>query len=205
VHFRIDDSGRLAGREWPLTRDLAGSPVLSGICSYLLDLAAHGTDESRTRTKELVAVLLDLFVTGPLDDARPALSGHVVTAVEAVRQIWRRDGIRLVAAAELADATGVSPGHLFRLFRAEYGCGPAYALELVRLARAAVALQRSNATLAEIAGSCGFANPYHFSRRFASAYGFPPGAFRGREPVGDPLAPLRTAGLLRIGHALGVV
>jgi AraC family transcriptional regulator len=205
AHFRVDDPGRLAGAEWPLTRNLAGSAVLSGICSYLLDLAALGTEESRTRSQELMAVLLELFVNGPLDDPQPAWPEHVVTAVEAVREIWRRDGIRIVAANELADAAGVSPGHLFRLFRAEYGCGPAHALELVRLGRAAVALQRSNATLAEIADSCGFANAYHFSRRFAAAYGSPPGSFRDQNPVGDPLAPLRTAGLLRVGHALGIV
>jgi AraC family transcriptional regulator len=205
AHFRVDDPGRLAGMEWPLTRNLTGSPVLSGICSYLLDLAALGTDESRTRTQELMGVLLELFVSGPLDDPQPAWPEHITTAIEAVRQIWRRDGIRIVAAEELADAAGISPGHLFRLFRAEYGCGPAHALELVRLARAAVALQRSNATLAEIAGSCGFANAYHFSRRFAAAYDSPPGTFRGRHPMGDPLAPLRTAGLLRVGHALGIV
>jgi AraC family transcriptional regulator len=205
AHFRVDDPGRLAGTKWPLTRNLAGSPVLSGICSYLLDLAALGTEESRSRSQELIGVLLELFVSGPVDDPLPAWSEHIVTAVEAVRRIWRRDGIRIVAADELADAVGVSPGHLFRLFRAEYGCGPAHALERVRLARAAVALQRSNATLAEIADSCGFANAYHFSRRFAAAYGSPPGSFRDQNPVGDPLAPLRTAGLLRVGHALGIV
>lgn len=150
-------------------------------------------------------MLLELFIAGPLDDRQPALSEHVGTAVNAVRDLWQREGIRLVAADELADVAGVSAGHLFRLFRAEYGCGPAHALELVRLSRAAVALQRSNATLAEIAGSCGFANAYHFSRRFAAAYGSPPGTFRGLDQVGDPLAPLRAAGLLRVGHALGVV
>jgi AraC family transcriptional regulator len=205
AHFRVDDPGRLAETEWPLTRNLAASPVLSGICSYLLDLAALGTEESRTRTQELMGVLLELFVRGQPDDPQPARSEHIANAVEAVRTIWERNGIRIIAADELADAAGISPGHLFRLFRAEYGCGPAHALELVRLARAAVALQRSNATLTEIADSCGFANAYHFSRRFAAAYGSPPGTFRGRHPVGDPLAPLRTAGLLPVGHALGIV
>jgi transcriptional regulator GlxA family with amidase domain len=152
-----------------------------------------------------MGVLLELFVTAPLDHRQPALSEHVGTSVNAVRELWERDGIRIVPADELADAAGISAGHLFRLFRAEYGCGPAHALELVRLARAAVALQRSNATLAEIAGSCGFANAYHFSRRFAATYGSPPGTFRGLDPVADPLAPLRTAGLLQVGHTLGVV
>lgn len=205
AHFRVDDPAQLPTGRWPLVRHLAEAPALSGICSYLLDLAALGTPESRIRTAELMGVLLELFVNGPLEDPQPASSKHVLAAVEAVQQLWRRDGVRIVAADELADASGLSAGHLFRLFRAEYGCGPAQALEFVRLARAAVALQRSNATLAEIARDCGFANAYHFSRRFAAAYGSPPGAFRARAAVADPLAPLRTAGLMRLAHALGVV
>jgi AraC family transcriptional regulator len=206
AHFRIEDPGRLGpAADWPLTRNMASSPILVGICSYLLDLAASDTSESQMRTQELLGVLLELFVNGPLDGPSPLGTEHIQTAVAAVRGIWQRDRVRIIEVDELAAAAGVSSGHLFRVFRAEYGCGPSRALELVRLARAAVALQRSNASLGEIAGMCGFANPYHFSRRFTAAYGLPPGAFRRRDLAADPLAPLRTAGLLRVGHALGVV
>jgi len=206
AHFRVEDHGRLGpATGWPLTRNMAGSPILAGICSYLLELAASDASESRTRTQELLGVLLELFVNGPLDGPRPIGTKYIQTAVAAVRGIWQRDGVRIVEADELAAAAGVSSGHLFRIFRAEYGCGPSRALELVRLARAAVALQRSNASLGESAGMCGFANPYHFSRRFSAAYGLPPGAFRRGDLAADPLGPLRAAGLLRVGHALGVV
>lgn len=82
------------------------------------------------------------------------------------------------------------------MFRNAYGWGPAHALELVRLARSAVALQRSNASLAEIAHRGGFANAYHFSRRFRLTYGRPPGEYRALGPVPDPLEPVRSAGLL---------
>jgi transcriptional regulator GlxA family with amidase domain len=103
-----------------------------------------------------------------------------------------------MAADELAAASNVSVGHLFRVFRTEYGCGPARALELVRLARSAVALQRSNASLAEIARQGGFANAYHFSRRFSAAYRMPPGAYRALGLGPDPLATVRAAGLLPV-------
>jgi AraC family transcriptional regulator len=75
----------------------------------------------------------------------------------------------ILPAAELAAAAGVSSGHLFRVFRAEFGCGPARALEVVRLARSAATLQRSKASLAAVAAQHGFANAYHFSRRFSQA------------------------------------
>ncbi|WP_107291932.1 helix-turn-helix domain-containing protein [Streptomyces ambofaciens] len=55
-------------------------------------------------------------------------------------------------------------------FRDAYGCGPARAFELVHLARAALALQRSNLSLAQIAAEYGLSSPYHCSHRFAATY-----------------------------------
>ena len=121
--------------------------------------------------------------------------------VEAVRNQWRR-GLTPIPVPALAAAAGVSTGHLFRIFRTEYGCSPARALEIIRLARAAILLQRSNATIAEIAHRCGFANPYHFSRRFAAVYGLPPGRFRGQTDLRDPFDQVRQLGLLPIARGL---
>jgi transcriptional regulator GlxA family with amidase domain len=119
-----------------------------------------------------------------------------------VQDLWARHGLCLVDVDELATAANLSAGHVFRLFRAEYGCGPARALELVRLSRAATSLQRSNATLDAVARQSGFANPYHFSRRFSAVYGVPPGAYRALQPAPDPQAPVRDRGLLPLSHAL---
>ena len=115
---------------------------------------------------------------------------------------WQTDGPRLIAAEELAAAISVSAGHLFRVFRNAYGCGPARALELVRLARSAVALQRSNASLAEIAHRGGFANAYHFSRRFCAAYGVSPAGTGGINRLRIPQAPVRSAGLHQVAYLL---
>jgi transcriptional regulator GlxA family with amidase domain len=122
--------------------------------------------------------------------------------VDHVATVWERSGPRIVSVQELAAAANQSAGHLHRLFREQYGCGPAYALDLIRLARAATALQRTNATIREIASDCGYSNPYHFSRRFSLAYGDPPGTFRRRRQLSDPLAPVRAAGLLPIARRL---
>ena len=199
VHFRLSVP---PGTPWPAVRTLSALPVLDSICGYLLRLAAVESAATRHRSDELVRLLLDVFLAGPLDDPYPRLGPSLAAVVDHVREVWAADGMRIVGVPELATAARVSSGHLFRLFREQYGCGPARAFELVRLARAATSLQRSNATLAEGARQTGFANPYHFSRRFAAGYGSPPGGFRGSRLTPDPLAPVREAGLLPLAHAL---
>jgi transcriptional regulator GlxA family with amidase domain len=88
------------------------------------------------------------------------------------------------------------------VFRAEYAVGPVAAVELVRLARAATLLQRSNLTVGAVATACGFANPFHFSRRFRATYGVPPRTYRRTQTADDPLAPVARAGLLALAHRL---
>jgi transcriptional regulator GlxA family with amidase domain len=72
------------------------------------------------------------------------------------------------------------------------------ALELARLASAAMALQRTTMTLEQVAASTGFSDGYHLSRRFSRAYGVAPGRFRRLGPEQDPLGPLRHADLLAV-------
>ena len=203
AHFSVEDPGELpdpAG--WPLTRDMTTAPVLQAVCGYLLELAGQQSTAARRRSDQLLGLLLDLVVRGPLEEPEAVLPPLVTAALDAVRRSWRSGGMRLVGAEEIAGAAGVSVGHLFRVFRQQYGCGPARALELVRLARAAVLLQRSNASLAEVAATCGFANAYHLSRRFRAAYEVPPGAYRRSSASQDALGPVRAAGLLPVAHLL---
>jgi AraC family transcriptional regulator len=202
VHFAIREPGPLPDETaWPLVRSLPTVPVLDGLCSYLLELAGQPGELARRRSDQLVGLLLELFVIGPFRTAGAALSPAVAAMVETVRSHWRGGPVAVPVAA-LAGGAGVSTGHLFRIFRSEYGCSPARALEAVRLARAAILLQRSNATVAEIAHRSGFANPYHFSRRFAAVYNNPPGAFRALAVPLDPYRFVREAGLLPLAHAL---
>jgi AraC family transcriptional regulator len=196
VHFGLDQArlGSTAG--WPATRSMTASPVLGGICDYLLQLATTPSQRARERSDQLLGLLLDLFLNGPLADPEPVLHACITSTIRAAQRAWSDGNLRILPAAELAAAAGVSVGHLFRVFRAELGCGPARALELVRLVRSAATLQRSNASLTAVAAKHGFANAYHFSRRFSQAYGMPPGTFRALGLGPDPLEPVRRAGLL---------
>jgi AraC family transcriptional regulator len=203
AHFRVTDPAALPDpRTWPVTRDMAAAPVLSGLCRYLEVLGGQQSEAARLRSDQLIGLLLDLFVRGPLDEPAAALPELVAASASAAARLWAVDGVRLVEVHELAVATSVSVGHLYRVFREHCGQGPARVLELVRLSRAAVMLQRSNASLAEVAAACGFANAYHLSRRFRTAYGVPPGAYRRDAAGADPMAPVRAAGLLPVAHLL---
>lgn len=203
IHFTITDRGQLPPTwQWPMSRDLLAAPILGGICDYLIELAGFGTEAARRRSDELITLLVDLYVSGPLAAVEPALPPQVAAAVDRVRSTWTTDGMRIVPVEELCAAIGVSAGHLHRVFRDHYGTGPARCFELIRLARGAIALQRSNAGLAEVARLVGFTNPYHFSRRFRQAYGCPPGRYRHEPDPMDPLEPLRVGGLLPLAGRL---
>lgn len=203
VHFGIEDRGDLPGEEeWPATRSFGEAPVLEGLCTYLLDLAGQQSDRARTRSDQVLHLLLAVFLTGPLGPPARLLPPVVAAVTGHVRRSWAVDGLRAIDTAELAAAARVSAGHLHRVFRQQYGCGPVHALERVRLARAAVHLQRSNESIAEIAARVGFTDPYHFSRRFRTLYGSPPGRYRQMPGGADPVGPLRDAGLLPLAHVL---
>lgn len=202
VHFDVEDQGRLGPvADWPVTRSMSDAVILEGLCSYLLDLAGEQSAWARRRSDEMVQLLLDLFVGGTVtrDERFP---DQLIPVVEHVAAAWSRDGMGIVTVPELAEAAGLSPGHLHHLFRSRYGCGPARALELVRLASAAVSLQRSNDTLAQIATVAGYSNPYHFSRRFVATYRMPPGRYRATEEFADPMQPIRTTPLLGLANYL---
>ncbi len=211
VHFRLTDGpvpdhrhpDTDDGSACPAVQNLTRLPVLDGCCRYLLALAADPSPQAATRRAGLVALMLDVFLHGPVPATGPELPDIMVTVADRIRADWDVHGIRPIAVETLAAGVGVSAGHLHRLFRTHLGLGPGHALELIRLSRAAEALLRSNAGIAEIAELTGFANPYHFSRRFRRAYGSPPGSYRQDEHRLDPLAPLPQPQLLALSYRLG--
>lgn len=84
--------------------------------------------------------------------------------------------------AMLADVAGVSRYHFVRLFRRVIGVTPyAYVLNR-RLAAAADALRRGEATVLDVALASGFGDLSEFTRRFHARFGRPPAAYREARP-----------------------
>lgn len=192
IHFRLAADG--AG--WPLVRHLVRDDPLAGLFRYLLWLAAATPDGWLARGNGVLRLLVETFVDGPLpetDDVAP-LPEAIDAVVSYIRQAWSDGTTRPLPLRELAAAGSVSGVHLSRLFRERFGVGPVTAVELLRLGRAESLLLRSNSPLATIAADCGFADQYHFSRRFRAVYGVPPSVFRSGG-VAEP-SPVVARGLL---------
>lgn len=86
-------------------------------------------------------------------------------------------GARGGSAGEAADAVGVHPVHLCRLFRAATGRGTAANFRRARVRRAAEEFGRSG-SLAAAASGCGFADQAHMTRAFVAETGATPGVLR---------------------------
>src|SRR5699024_12259730 len=127
-----------------------------------------------------------IVLRGPWGDPGTADAAWLDPMVRMIGLRWAESGVRALSVAELAGSMAMSRGHLSHLLAQRYGCGPARLVELVRLARGAVLLQ-SGETVGQVATHIGYANPYHFSRRFRQAYGAPPRRFRDR--TADPYGP----------------
>jgi AraC family transcriptional regulator len=206
LHFRLDEPLQDLPDPalWPLVRRLPGDDPLRPLLRYLLDLGEGRTRDQRRTVREVLRLLLLLFVAGPLPDraGRP-LPPHLDALLGFVRRAWAPPApTRRLTLQELAAGACVSSGYLSRVFRHHYGVGPVAAFELLRLGRAATLLVRSNLAVAAVARDCGFANPYHFSRRFHRVYGQPPGRYRHAAARPEPSEPLARAGLLALGDRI---
>jgi AraC-like DNA-binding protein len=80
----------------------------------------------------------------------------------------------------------LSVSHFARAFKASTGVPPHQWLIKARIEQARALLVDSSASLADVAGTCGFADQSHFSRIFARVMGTSPGAWR-REHRAEPI------------------
>lgn len=91
---------------------------------------------------------------------------------------------RPIRAGELADACGLSLSQLQREFRRLFGMSPSDYILRTRLLVARRMLERSAATVGEVAAACGFYDQSHFTRAFKAHAGMPPQAHRRRSSAG---------------------
>jgi len=83
-----------------------------------------------------------------------------------------------IGRASVAQALGLTPTHVSRLFRRFAGRGFQPYVRSLRLKRACCLLTDSRLTIKEIASTCGFDTPSYFARQFRLAEGVTPVAWR---------------------------
>jgi len=202
-HFDIRKpiSGLPPPEQWPFHRRVdAGDalrPLLHHIAWLLGSRPPHWQDAAESALKHaLIMFVHDLTRTAA--NAAPTEHPVLERAMEYLRRIWA-DGYRGCSLAELATGAGTSPTHLSRLFRAELGVSPGWALRVLRLQRAATLLTRTSLSVQAVAGLVGFATQFHFSDTFRRHYRMSPSEYRKRAMQGDSL-PTLLLGRLHLFH-----
>jgi iron complex transport system substrate-binding protein len=83
-----------------------------------------------------------------------------------------------VSLQDMAEMFHISAGHLTRLFKKQLKVSPQEYLIRTRVDAAQLQLLGTDATLREIAWSCGFSDEFNLIKMFKSCYGVTPGDFR---------------------------
>jgi len=91
-----------------------------------------------------------------------------------------RPGREAVSVPELAAVAGFSPSDFSTRFRAVTGFSVVEYVKRLRMARARQLLIASEASVADLAGEVGYADPFYFSRQFRAVTGLSPRSYRER-------------------------
>ncbi len=75
---------------------------------------------------------------------------------------------------DVAKAAKISPSHLYRIFSSEFNMSPTQFLMRYRINEACSLLKTENLSIAEVAASVGFSDPFYFSRVFKKVKGVSP-------------------------------
>ncbi|WP_432970454.1 AraC family transcriptional regulator [Dactylosporangium sp. CA-233914] len=106
-------------------------------------------------------------------------------AVSRAAQLMEDEPVRAWTLAELAAATATERTHLVRLFQRNLGVSPIAYLNRLREQAAARLLVQTDLPIAQIGARVGWDDPGYFGRRFKTAYGLSPSAYRTRALAGE--------------------
>lgn len=95
-----------------------------------------------------------------------------------------------LSCAELAFAGGLSVRQLERLFAKYLGHSPRRHYLMIRLERARWLLRQTSLPVLQVAVSCGFTSPSHFSKSYLDMFGRTPSAERQRAAASPPKTPV---------------
>jgi AraC-like DNA-binding protein len=132
----------------------------------------------------------------PTADVLAGLTSHVQRLVasgggadcladQAIQVIYERLDANL-SPAQMANALHVSLRTLERGLALALDCTPSQLLVAAKMREARRMLSGGRLRVADVADRLGFANPFHFSRRFKGFYGIAPSQVRTRAGTVDP-------------------
>jgi transcriptional regulator GlxA family with amidase domain len=138
-----------------------------------------GADVAREVAQELVVFLrrpggqsqFSAQLTAPAADREPLREVQAFVAANPAADL---------SVSALAERAAMSPRNFARAFRRETGMTPAAYVESVRVERARIALEGSDAQVEQVASHCGFGTVETMRRAFHRRLGVGPSAYRSR-------------------------
>ncbi len=204
VHFSLDlaDADCPPPAQWPLLRRYGGDSVVPTLLRHLLRVVEQRGPSWEELAQGAGRQALLAFLAGGdgvAGDEMPQVPPAVGRALLRLREAWQGETWSPLSISALARSAGVSREHLARAFQRHFGISPREAQIALRLDRGAHLLARTSLAVAEVARLCGFADQFHFSRRFRAAYGASPRAFRKNIAEGAPM-PMNP--LIQVRHVI---
>lgn len=182
VKYFVDFAGR---RAEGLLRRIDGAigvavrtPVSNDLMTMFEELMRSGERDSRFAARicalQVESLVLRVAETAvePGAEVTPAFATY-----QRCRGVISDEYTRLYSLRDAAERCHVDPAYLCRLFRRYDHQSPYQYLMRLKMARAAVLLQRPGAMVKQVADDMRFADPYHFSRAFKRVLGISPGEF----------------------------
>ena len=159
-------------------------PVMGNLGAALLPLLEASDGEPPRALQPMVmaicAHLLHCYGDVPLRCYIGPAGALSVWQERAAKAFMSENFGRDIRVAEIAAAAGLSSGHFSQGFKTATGLTPHQWLIRLRVARAMHMLADRSASLADIAGRCGFTDQSHFTTVFARAVGATPAVWRAR-------------------------
>jgi AraC-like DNA-binding protein len=172
-------------------------PVMRSLCEALLPALAR-PEQVNTLFVDHMGLAFRAHIArayGGMQSMRPRLCGGLAPWQERrARDILSHNLNGELPLIHLAHECGLSASHFARAFRQSLGLAPHQWLLSLRVERAKEQLLNSDASLAEIAIDCGFADQSHFTRVFTKHVGASPGQWRRQfasGPIPEPERPQR--------------
>jgi len=150
-------------------------------CTTAINWISHRLYREFHDADDLSALAVEGLVNEALVEAARTQSRHENPSPPWLRraeEFLRDNFAQQFSCEDVANAAGVHPAHLARVFRRSHGCTIGEYVRRLRLDFATRAIVNRGTSLAEIASAAGFSDQSHLSRIFRNYFGVTPSQYR---------------------------
>jgi AraC family transcriptional regulator len=187
IHFDLTNERDADDAEsgWPRTLICSDQDILRPLLRHVVWLHSGSNIEGKHLAVDSLGHALNCYLVGFIEQNGRTPADHFHPALEraflALHEFWTVSKKYYSPKIEdWASAAAISRGHFIRICVEELGVTPQQLLRHIRLDHSLNLLCRTDLSIAVISDTCGFANPYHYSRCCTETYGLSPRELRAQ-------------------------